>query len=256
MWSAVFIIRTICVCHSPWVLYSLIKCSLDNESHMSHVPSFPSSLESRGSGPIHPPGYCCAPPPAYLPSSLPSCPVLRLWTVVEAWLWMCCLPNALQQRVLCTPGAMTQHMLQPNWPSCFQMPCTSPVLRLFLEWPHSHILPCFGIFASCFYALPDANLFSFRIVSSSAFISTTQCQTEGLSCSRCLINVYWNWIKSIPAGTLWQIQLEEIIVLDMWPNYSKFSIVFLLISWCVLFFTVFIEIQTTACSYPDSISEK
>ena len=91
------------------------------------------------------PLYCCAPPPPRLPSSLPSCPVLRLWTVVEVWLRLCCLPNTLQQRVLSTPGAMTQHMLQPNWPPCFQMPCTLPGLCPVLECP----LPMSHILTSC-----------------------------------------------------------------------------------------------------------
>lgn len=126
-----------------------------------------------GIPPRSPPGLLLRPSPTRLPSSLLPCPVLRPWTAVEEWPWLCCLPNALQQRVLSTPGAVTAYaaakLTSSLFPDALHFPRVVPPLGMTSPCvPHSHILPRFGTFAPCFYALPDANLFSFRIVSSSA----------------------------------------------------------------------------------------
>lgn len=143
-----------------------------------------------------------------------------------------------QNAVLVGPW-LPQQAPPANWPS-LQRPCTFPLLCLFLEWPLplslilTYILPCIWVFV-CFYALLDAHHFGFRNCVFFCSYIIHSVPNQGLFMQQVFDKCVVNWIKSIPAGALWQIQLEGIIVLNMWPNYSKFSIVFLLISSCVFF---------------------
>jgi hypothetical protein len=109
----------------------------------------------------------------------------------------------------------------------------------------------------CSFVLMDANRFSFR---SHIFLFSIfyQCQTQSFSHSRCSVRM--GWIKSRPPGN-WQIQLEEIIVLNLSPvilyiPLLSFESVEVFCFCFDLFFRLFLGFWTSNFSYPAYILEK
>lgn len=150
-------------------------------------------------GLLCPPGCAVLP---FLPCG-PLCPPIHLsssglTSVLGAWLWSCYVlvpygplhPWGSRLPQLCSSRAdlsilANKCLALSQWCAFFWND-----LSLQFAFPFT---PCLGFEYSCYVSKLFWMLTSLvsGAVSSLVFISTIQCQTKGLSYSRCSINVYW-----------------------------------------------------------------